>query len=278
MARQALHAWLAETGNPAVWQLLVLLRHQAGSEASHSAKQRGGTAKTVGAVPVGDAAAAGERAEMMEAAAAGVGARGQEDGGVQPGITAPLGTGQGDLILPPALRVLYPEGPARDLATLLHTTAPSPEYLRQAAAHLQGGKEACTALQPQSGTTTIAAGPHNDTRDYGGQGHGYHTSQQLWETLLDYPQWIGFALQQLPLQQLKTALSAGPAVPAESASAESAKAAAVYVAWLMWPHDRRRRLALCQLLAGHHEEVGLAVVQPWLQTLDGWQHMWHSME
>ncbi|GAB4815768.1 hypothetical protein N2152v2_002814 [Parachlorella kessleri] len=277
VARQALHAWLAESGNPAVWQLLVLLRHRAASVAAPAAAgQKGGICNVSMAdgVPVGGAAAAKERAEATEAA---TGA--QEGGELRPGNTVTLGTGEGDLVLPLALRVLYPAGPARDLSTLLHTTPPSPEGLRQAAALLQATHYPCTAIQPQPGATTTAATARLDvTSDYASQGQGHNISQQLWEALLDYPHWLGFALQQLPLLQPEALLGEDAAIPAASASANMREAAAVYLSWLMWPQDWRRRLVLYQGLAEQHAEVDQAVIEPWLQTLSEWQRMWHGME
>ena len=64
-----------------------------------------------------------------------------------------------------------------------------------------------------------------------------------------------------------------PAVSAGAAPAAAAAAAAEYAALLMWPGYPRRRRVLAEALQLDLADVDLAAVQPWLITLVSWQQM-----
>ena len=234
VARQTLHAWLAESGSLAVWELLVALRQAA--------------------------AAAGSGADSAD-----------------PGAERAT---EGAALLP-ALRVLHPAGPARDLAALLHVAPPSASGLVQAAALVQK-TGAAAAAQASGLVNTAGAAAMAGNAESAGQVEG------VWEALLDHPRWLCYALRLLPLQRVLAAADAeaggdcGPACEAspgtsgleQAREAMLQKAASVLVSWAVWPHDGRRREALQRALQGQTRELDLAAVRPWLAALQGWLDFW----
>lgn len=192
-ARQVLHRWLADSGHPAVWRLLLLHLHAA-------------------------------RAVQAEQLAA-------------------------QQRLPPQLAVLYPAGLAA-AATLLHAGAPCDEGLDQVLAHLQLYVQ--PAQRPQRGRV--------------------QREQHVWRLLLDAPAWLAFCLQRLPLRALDELMEGGGACEARSAAGEGAASAARFVALLLLPGEPRRRRVLEDALALRLEDVDLAAMQPWLESLAAWQN------
>lgn len=309
LARRTLISWLAESGSLAAWELLVwLLQHITAAAEGSSRPTTDGWRLLQGSSGVQQA----QQPSVQE--------QRRRQHQRQP-VTQAKTLG----VLPLPLRVLYTAGPARQLAALLHAAPPSLPGLAQAASLLQQQQQrnasqwsgpAAAAL----GTASLPVGAQSSDCSEGAVAGGAAVvAQQLWEALLDQPAWLSLALQQLPLQEASAAAAAAAAAPASEPTAlagsgqgpcdaspqgrscdgggpvaqqesqeaaEAQRAAAVFVGWVMWPHDWRRRELLQEALLPRLQEgensdggsgerrVGMRAVLPWLQTLLKWQRHW----
>ncbi len=282
--RQTLHRWLAASGNPLVWRLLLLYL-QAGRDGAswRAASSRGAAAQQAGGFT-------------------------RQQG--QPGV------GQPQVQLPPRLAVLHPPALA-PMAALLLTEAPTEAGLERAVAGLQAflqqpleEEDAEVAQQVGQGGTQTADLPGGAPSQQAGLlGRLLAEQQQLaarqratrqrheavWRLQLDAPEWALFCLRCLPLQQLLqmaatqegTPAAASPGVGAEGqrigfraaciASRPnmegSLASAAAYISLLAWPGEQRCRQVLQEALCLQLQDVSLPAVRPWLDTLLRWQGM-----
>ena len=216
-ARQALHSWLAASGAPSVWRLLLLYLRAVRRLCAQ--QLRGGS-------------------------------------------------------LPPELSLLYPVHLA-GCAALLHCQRPTGAGLQRLVSQLQ---------------LAVACGSSSSSVEHQQQ---EAAEQQVWQLQLDSPDWLLFALRQLPLQQLLDLAAADaadankegyhgssavqqaalPPDNSEGSVVATAAAAAEYAALLLWPGQPRRRAVLLEALFLQLGDVDLSMVQPWIQTLLSWQSL-----
>lgn len=286
--RQTLHSWLAASGNPAVWRLLLLYLQ--------AACGRAGCCSADGLA--GPAGPTGSRAQHA-----------QRGPGCLPHRQ-----------LPAHLAVLHPPALAH-VASLLLLEPPSEAALERGVAGLQAFLQQPSTGDEQ-GQHGMNCGPLPAGLPGSAEQQGCLAQRQLaqrqrladerlaaarrqeaaWQLQLDAPGWALYCLRRVPLLRLLTlveetelmsvAASQGgagegagcprPAGPAahvcdEGATASegtsAAAAAAAYISLLAWPGEPHRRRVLRDALCLQLGDVDLPAVRPWLDMLLRWQRM-----
>lgn len=279
LARQTLHSWLAASGNPTVWRLLLHFVQAAmsGSSAAQLRQQQGQLPLPLRVLyPAGLAGAAA----LLH---------------TQPPSEAGL------------------RAAVELLQRFLSGEASQGAGPSQAAGEPTAG--ATAAAQPPALAAVAAAAAHHSLADdpTAWALAAAERRQQVWQLQLDCPSWLLFCLRQLPLEQLlqlaaqqageegrSGGRAAGPATPLGAAAeraqhvkpppgsqgiqqltqqppaasmAAASPAAARYAALALWPGEPLNQAVLQEALQLQLADVDLGAVRPWLQALHGWQAM-----
>lgn len=277
LARQTLHSWLAASGNPTAWRLLLHFVQAAmsHSSAAHLWQQQGQLPLPLRVLyPAGLAGAA-----------------------------ALLHT------QPPS------EAGLREAVELLQRFLSGEASSGAGTAQAVGEPTAGAAAAAQSPALAAVGAMHHSLADEPAAWAlaAAERRQQVWQLQLDCPSWLLFCLRQLPLEQLlqlaaqqagedgrSGSRAAGPATPLGAAAeraqhvkpppgsqgiqqltqqlpaasmAAASPAAARYAALALWPGEPLNQAVLQEVLQLQLADVDLGAVRPWLQALHGWQAM-----
>ncbi|KAL4419848.1 hypothetical protein ABPG75_006946 [Micractinium tetrahymenae] len=259
--RQTLHRWLAASGSPSVWRLLLLYLQAACG--SSSGGQPGPVGQAPGQLPTHLAVL---HPPSLAHAAALLLTEQPSEAGLERAVAAL----QAFLQHPPASEQWQQRGSQGGQATDLLAMAD-----RQ-----------CSLADQLSAEQQLLAGQ---------QVEKLQRQEAVWRLQLDAPGWALFCLRRLPLQRLLQLAAAEDGLPAaelaeggqpgwqgvasEAASPQagsvptSAAAAAAYVALLLWPGEHCSRQVLQEALCLQLQDVSLPALRPWLEMLHRWQHM-----